>query len=139
MDGCLRDEIALGSITAYKLKNCDKQFRNVGDWWSPVGLQLCSRVILATQESQQFMVQVTCCHFTDQGNAVQPRGRRQDTGETRRERNKLLGPGYAHGVIKPVLNTERDDRKKENVKMRNIQRLKNIKRRTSIMTWYDRV
>lgn len=56
MDGCLRDEIALGSITAYILKNCDKQFRNVSDWWSPVGLQLCSIAILATQESQQFTV-----------------------------------------------------------------------------------
>jgi len=56
MDGCLRDEIALGSITAHVLKDCDKQFRNVSNGWSPVGLQLCSKAILAMRESQQFVV-----------------------------------------------------------------------------------
>ena len=30
---------------SYTLKNCDKQFRNVSDWWSAVGLQLCSIAI----------------------------------------------------------------------------------------------
>lgn len=36
MDGCLRDEIALGSITGWGVRSCDKQFTNVSHGWLPL-------------------------------------------------------------------------------------------------------
>lgn len=78
---------------------------------------------------------MTCCHFTDQGNAVQPQGR------AARHREEAEGAIQAAQSWSDKTSAEHKERRQEeeNIKTRNIQRLTNIKQRTSVMTWYDRV
>ena len=85
MDGCLRGEIALGSITAYILKNCDKQFRNVSYWWSSVDLQLCS-MALAVISAVYCVSRMLPLHWSRQccsvaGKRGKTQGRNRGNGE----------------------------------------------------------
>lgn len=73
--------------------------------WSAAVLRSCS----GHSGAQQFMGLVTCCHFTDEGNAGWPQGREAKHGEEGEGMEK-----DAQGAVKSALDMKKEDRKIQN-------------------------